>query len=119
MCREIKFRAWDEADGLYRDVGSFSYYDVHDSIGDVDSISQYTGLWDFNGVDIYENDFVSHDSVHHEMLVSFRDSKWVLVQRPSCESELEGECLCDNLCDFDNNELTVVGNIHANTEMLG
>jgi len=116
MNREIKFRTWTGRRFWFFDISSGFNTENADTFS---SPEQFTGLKDRAGIDIYEGDFVSHDSVHHEMLVSFRNSKWVLVQRPSCGSELEGECLCDNLCDFDNNELTVVGNIHVNTEMLG
>ena len=56
--REIKFRAWDEPDGLHRDVGSMAYYSVHDSIGDVDVIMQWTGLFDKKGKEIYEGDII-------------------------------------------------------------
>ena len=56
--REIKFRAWSE------DYGMSRYFDINEdnfeAIRGYQTLMQYTGLKDKNGVEIYEGDKVKH-----------------------------------------------------------
>ena len=58
MSREIKFRAWDEADGIHRDTGSMSYFNGYLPANDATSVMRYTGLCDMNRLPIYEMDLL-------------------------------------------------------------
>ena len=116
MTREKKFRAWD-GEKMYLPCVELQYgiwcsevYQLYkDGLGVVPEgsiLMQYTGLKDANGVEVYEGDIVAFESLmegHHKAVallrcvddldLSGRNSKW--------------------------NKLTVIGNIHANPNLIG
>lgn len=115
--RDIKFRAWCEKDVEWRfgfyitdgviheintmlDCGSFYASQV-----DRDTIGQYTGLKDKNGVEIYEGDVVECDEGYYWVI------KW---NDTNCGFLAEGEDVSTI-----NNLGKVIGNIHHNPELLG
>ena len=79
---------------------------------------QFTGLLDKNSKEIYKQDWIKWSKAEDVMLVDFWYGKWVLVHRPTCRAEQEGEPLHDNLYDFDPSELEIIGNIYENPELL-
>lgn len=121
--REIKFRAWCEVDkAMYFNVeygidfDDESHYPFHRFKGieyqerhdyHVWHLMQYTGLKDKNGVEIYESDIVSGDSI---LKVIFHDSGWWLFSDDEKETWPFAACAL-HLCE-------VIGNIYENKELL-
>lgn len=144
--REIKFRGYDTDDKVWRYgfymqkndtilcfatenqikenehhlilFGGFCDWNMprpyYQSEVDGNSIGQYTGLHDKNGKEIYEGDIVTIDSEGKDELFVIEwtedTARFSMVQ-------------CGSLMyDFDNywsSELTVVGNIYENPELIG
>ena len=107
--REIKFRAWDTALSKFFDGDILNDYNLGDFLNDDRYIvTQYTGLKDINGVEIYEGDIVNHfyryyvgmDEVSEEMeVVEIKD----LTHLPFDLSTIGCEA---------------IGNIYENKELL-
>jgi uncharacterized phage protein (TIGR01671 family) len=128
--REIKFRAWhkelsrfinEKTEGMWTlrlyDDGSFTVYSSRkELIGDDDSVilTQFTGLHDKNGKEIYEGDILQYK----------RDRGFYLISR---QSEKEDECgfICERHKPNYNymlspvwKEMKIVGNIYENPELV-
>ena len=113
--REIKFRCWHENKFVYPDcVGTDEYmtycveniYELDPEIFYCDDITQYIGMKDKNGVDIYEGD-----------LVKFKDWKPKVIAFNDEMCTCLGFCLANTykaLYSFDSEDLEVVGNIYEN-----
>ena len=123
--RDIEFRVWVEDKGVFADTccvyndGSASYEieqcdvsgrfiaSIGSSVGDRDSLEQYTGLKDKNGTKIFEGDKVS---------VVIDDEDCIIIVRFIIGKEINGwEIYYRDIV----NGLIVVGNIHQNPELIG
>lgn len=114
--RPIKFRVWDKR------VNKMRYdFDIQKHIEDKNTkayipagvnrnsvamkyLSQYTGLKDSNGKEIYEDDFISDTDDIWKVI--FDEGSFVAVQQDVC-------LLLSEVC----NDVSIVGNIYENPEM--
>ena len=135
--RDIKFRAWDRANGAWYQFERFGDGSAYDGAswfaisgdGKVYSwkvgagyienegleLVQYTGLKDKNGKEIYEGDIVKHDSLTRlygggkDYLIKVNDIRCLDDLWPVYNSEPG---------DVDNEEIEIIGNIYENPERL-
>lgn len=130
--REIKFRGKDKAGiwrhGYYFCVNTFSQtFDVYHYIrsfnrGDhrilPETLGQYAGLKDKNGVEIYEGDILRDDEAHYVIFWQNEISGFDLRRLEDGE-DMRGFGCYDNTIVYDMcAESKVIGNIHQNPELL-
>ncbi len=113
MGREIKFRAWDNKKNKFIVGLGLTIESMSRDAGDTFALSQYIGLKDKNGKEIYYSDFVKHEGKIWQIewmwcgfvLMEPRNALNVIVLASKPEktwSEL----------------LEVIGNIYENKELL-
>lgn len=115
--REIKFRAWDKVEKrfwyftlqeiLERRMSYRGSWDEKVLIGEK---TQYTGLKDKDGREIYEGDIVreNYDGESEDGVVIFCDGSFNVRFKP--EEEL--------LIGCDSEETEIIGNIYENPELM-
>lgn len=123
MKREIKFRVWfpagtDTGDGeiekgqMCYDLAFEEYEPINDLLRGVDHLMQYTGLKDKNGTEVYDGDILHmKDGTRNPYVVVWAEvfTGWGLRGNI-------GE-LVTWLVEYIG-ELTVIGNIYENPELL-
>lgn len=76
MNREIKFRGKQSLRQkkyyITNDYGDTFYAVIPETIG------QFTGLYDKNGVEIYEGDVLNNTAVNFKFIVKFENTKYIL-----------------------------------------
>lgn len=110
--REIKFRFYnkDKNEMIYSDSDRYEhlsdfFYNFDYFDGNKSELTQYTGLKDSEGNEIYEGDIVRAIGLHEEIIST-------VIWRKSCFAA--GGYILSAYGD----DLTVIGNIYQNPELL-
>lgn len=117
MKREIKFRAWDNVHQCFdENVAANLLMQLHDPYEEVDEkygerffLSQYTGLKDKNGKEIYEGDIYNMGDRNILYVVLCRDSG--LIGKQISSSSYAG-------LEHWQDKIEIIGNIFENPELL-
>ena len=101
MKREIKFRFWNKKFKQWID-GEFPLIDgVFDFSTDIYEVTQFPGLKDKNGKEIYEGDILTHKYYKTPVIVTFKNGGFIAEDVYIGDSSIE-----------------VIGNIYENPELL-
>jgi hypothetical protein len=121
--REIKFRVWNSRNKNWDTPALLEVFNadgilvhLYDSKSEHTIIQQYTGLKDKNGKEIYEGDICDAGMVIGP--VEFIIGSFSLASNPLIEFLPKNICVFDP--DFDPSwiDVTVIGNIYENPELL-
>lgn len=132
--REIIFRGKRIGDGKWIEgdlIKRVNYDDVTYYIGFIEmtslskaqvipeTVSQFTGLYDKNGVRIWENDIVIiGDNKSFPTMIEFLSGSWQCVRKYTDKGR-ENEYSYLHRLEYDNpNQYEVIGNIHDNADLL-
>lgn len=118
MSRELKFRAWD-GDKMHKvwsllgtnlcKVPKKSYPYSEDIV--VKDIMQYTGIEDYDGVEVYEGDIIEYNN---------QKGKYYKIYWDECALSILADCgeRIRDLFIGENTKFIIVGNIYENKELI-
>ena len=79
-----------------------------------ETVGQFTGLTDKNGVRIFEGDIVRYDVNYHDMVISYDVENWGGWLYEDMDDNMQAY----SIYEFCLKDIAVVGNIHDNPELL-
>lgn len=125
--RTIKFRGKSKRDGKWY-IGNLYDKDIYGKTHictinrgcldiDPDTVGQFTGLRDNNGLEIYEGDIICSEKYKHIHVISYDDSLGSFVGKTPGDryGTFTGLMSQKWINDFDKE---IIGNIHDNPELL-
>jgi len=134
MQRTIKFRAWDKEAKLMlpnvqNHIGTFDTAFGSMLRNERYDLTQYTGLHDRNGTEIYEGDILryirfgwrcaGHPKDNTDLVTYYK----VIWDEAECAFKADNKDMTGSLCFDDSrakrNEIEVIGSIYENPELLG
>ena len=79
-----------------------------------ETVGQFTGLTDKNGVKIFEGDIVRYDVNYHDMVISYDVENWDGWLYEDMDDNMQAY----SIYEFNLKDIAVIGNIHDNPEIL-
>ena len=120
MKREIKFRGKriDNKKWVYGFLADEEYINDIDSIDlssievDIDTVGQFTGLFDKNGKEIYEGDIIKGFDITIEVWYS-EDRACFIAEMKEPQNDM-----MDILGGYDTERMEIIGNIYDNPNLI-
>ncbi len=120
MKREIKFRGKriDNKKWVYGFLADEDYINDIDSIDlssievDIDTVGQFTGLFDKNGKEIYEGDIIKGFDITIEVWYS-EDRACFIAEMKEPQNDM-----VDILGGYDTQRMEIIGNIYDNPDLI-
>lgn len=79
-----------------------------------ETVGQFTGLTDKNGVKIFEGDIVRYDVNYHDMVISYDVENWGGWLYEDMDDNMQAY----SIYEFCLKDIAVIGNIHDNPDII-